>query len=96
MRVEPSQGTVGNVVEPVVGSEDEEARLVELGSADDGHCFGKHQLVGHVSVQVHRAQERSLARVGVNLEKKDETTHECYITFISQMEMLKIKYRNFL
>ena len=70
VRVEPGQGAVGDVVEPIVGGEDKEARLVELGRTDDGHCFWKHQLVGHVSVQVHRAQERSLAGVGVNLKKK--------------------------
>ena len=67
--VEPGQGAVGDVVKPVVGSEDKEARLVELGRTDDGNCFWKHQLVGHVSVQVHRAQEGSLGGVGVNLEK---------------------------
>ena len=56
-------------LQPVVRCEDEEAGLVVLGRAHDGHRLGEHHLVGEVRVQVHRAQEGRLGGVGVDLDR---------------------------
>ena len=71
MRVEALLPALADEGQAVVGGEDEEASLLVPGGAHDGHSLGHHQLVGKVVVQVHRAQEGSLARVRVDLEKKD-------------------------
>ncbi len=72
MRVEALLPALADEGQAVVGGEDEEASLLVPGGAHDGHSLGHHQLVGKVVVQVHRAQEGSLARVRVDLKKKEK------------------------
>ncbi len=62
---------VSNVVEAVVGRQHEEAGFVELRRHDDGDGLRHHQLVRQLRVQIHRRQKSRLARVSVNLQKKN-------------------------
>ena len=61
------QPAFGDEAEPVVGCEHEEARLLVLGGADDGHGLRHHELVRQVVVQVHRTEKGRLAGMSVDL-----------------------------